>query len=347
MAKSKWYLKGKDGQKRADQEDAAAKKRREEKSGPWRFRLKNDESAKIIFLDNPEFFFYEHSEKIGRDFVTATCIGSDDNCPACDAGFNPSYVVVCSVLDLRKYEDREGTVHKIQKKLFIGKSKAREKLLKQFQKRNNKLRFAAYEMSRGSSLNECATGEDFEFLKYIDPKSLAPLIKGEDMTLKELVTPFDYEKLLSPKTAKELRKLFGGSSPVGSDDDKTGEDDDLFDDSGEGGSDDDLFDDDSGESGEDREDEVRDELKKRIKGKKKPVSQLKALLEWRNENDLKDDVKIRQSSDPDEVIDELVAAFMEKSGEGGSSGDLDLDDELDGGDDSGGKDDVTDIDDII
>lgn len=350
MAKSKWYLKGKDGQQRAGQEDAAAKKRREEKSGPWRFRLKNDESAKIIFLDNPEFFFYEHSEKIGRDFVTATCIGSDDNCPACDAGFNASYVVVCTVLDLRKYEDREGKVHKVQKKLFIGKSKAREKLLKQFQKRDKKMRMAAYEMSRGSSLNECATGEDFEFLKYVDPKALAPLIKGEDITLKELVTPFEYEKLLAPKSAKELRKLFGGSSPVGSGEDKTGEDDDLFDDTDGGSeSDDDLFDDEGGDEGlggDDREDEVRDELKKLIKGKKKLVSQLKALLEWRNENDLKDDVKIRQSSDPDEVIDELVSAYREKSGEGGS-GDLDLDEDLDGGDDSGGKDDVTDIDDII
>lgn len=338
MAKGKWYLKGSEGQKRADQEDAAAKKRREEKSGPWRFRLKNDESAKIIFLDNPEFFFYEHTEKIGKEFVTATCLGADDNCPACDAGFNASYVVVCTVLDTRKYEDRDGKVHKIQKKLFVGKAKAREKLLKQMQKRDNKLRFAVYEMSRGSSLNECATGEDFEFLKYIDPKKLAPLIKDEDVTLKELCTPIDYEKLLSPKSSKEMRKLFGGSSPVGSDDDKTGEsDEDLFDDT-ESGGDSDLFDDEA--SGED---DIRSTLVELIKEKKKDVSKLKALLEWRDENGLKGDVKIRQSSDPEEVIDELVSAYQEKHGED-SGGGLD-DDDLETGKDK--DDDVTDIDDII
>lgn len=347
MAKGKWYLKGSEGQKRADQEDAAAKKRREEKSGPWRFRLKNDESAKIIFLDNPEFFFYEHTEKIGKDFITATCLGADDNCPACDSGYNASYVVVCTVLDTRKYEDRDGNVHKIQKKLFVGKSKAREKLLKQMQKRDNKMRFAVYEMSRGSSLNECATGEDFEFLKYVDPKKLAPLVKDEDMTLKELCTPFNYEEILSPKSAKEMRKLFGGSSPVGSDDDKTGEsDEDLFDDTETSGgeSDDDLFDADEGEKS--GEGDLRSELKELIKGKKKEVAKLKALLGWRDDHDLKDDVKIRQSSDPDEVIDDLINAYNEKHGKG-SDDDLGGDEDLDTEEKGKKDDDITDIDDII
>lgn len=224
MAKKNWYQKGKAGKKRAEELDREAKARRDAQ-GPRRFWLEYDSSAKATFLDTPSFFLLEHNLKIGNSFYNYfTCVQDMDTCPLCEAGENPSYILVGTVINHKKWTDKKDVVHQHEKQLFVAKGKAREHLLKQIERREDDLSFCIYELSRGSSSTECATGEDFEYLKRISKTNLAKvpgvIPEGKD---ESYLTPFDYEKIFAPKSMKELRKLVGGDAPVGGEEEDASE----------------------------------------------------------------------------------------------------------------------------
>lgn len=233
--KKKWFQKGEEGKKRADAFDKETKERRKRGAGSWRFRQDYDSAAKVVFLDNPEFFLSEHTvqkkNRTGKTIYTQeTCIRDFDTCPLCEEGDNPSYVVVATVLDLRKRKDNQGREHKVTRSLFVGKGMARQALMRQVERREGDLTLCAFEIARGTQNNEPATGSDFDYIKRLTKAQAKKLIpQDQDETFLE---PFDYEEILAPKSPKELRKLVGGESPVGSDeaDDEedllTGDDDD-------------------------------------------------------------------------------------------------------------------------
>lgn len=217
MAKKSWYQKGSAGKKRSKELDREAKARRDA-MGPRRFWLDYDSSAKVTFLDTPSFFLLEHNIKLGNKFYNYfTCIQDMDTCPLCEAGENPSYILVGTIINHKKWVDKKEITHQHEKQLFVAKGKAREHLLKQIERREDDLAFCIYDLSRGSSATECATGEDFDYLKRISKAKLAMvpgvLPEGKDESYLE---PFDYEKIFAPKSAAELRKLVGGDDPVGS-----------------------------------------------------------------------------------------------------------------------------------
>lgn len=218
MAKgsTSWFYKGKAGIERSKQVDAEQKARRDQK-GPMRFWLENETSAKITFLDSPEFFLPEHNLKLGgKYFNFYTCLGEKDTCPACEDGSNPSFVVVGSIINHRPWTDRDGNEHKLQKMLFVAKGKARERIVNQIKKRDGGLKWCVYEATRGSSQTECSTGEEFEYLGRLSKEKVKKLIPdGED---KDFLEPFDYEKIFAPKDAGELRKILGMEAPMGSSD---------------------------------------------------------------------------------------------------------------------------------
>jgi hypothetical protein len=213
-----WYSTGKAGWKKAKEEDAAAKARREQR-GPRRFWLDYDKSAKIVFLDTPDFFVHEHNLKIGgKYFNYATCLREVDTCPPCDEGDNPSYIVAGSIINLTPWTDKEGKVHKNEKQLFVAKGRARQRLMKQIERRGGDLTGCVYEMSRGSSTTECSTGEDFEYIKTVEVKKMlkaAPVDKKGQVD-KTFIEPFNYAEIFAPKTSAELREMLGLSAPVGS-----------------------------------------------------------------------------------------------------------------------------------
>uniref|UniRef100_A0A6M3M8K1 Uncharacterized protein n=1 Tax=viral metagenome TaxID=1070528 RepID=A0A6M3M8K1_9ZZZZ len=161
MAKGKkaaWYKTGADGVKESKQADAQAKARRESR-GPRRFHLPNDTSAKITFLDTPGFFLWEHNLQLGgKWFNYFTCLKDFDTCPLCESGDNASYILVGTVIDHSSYTADDGTKYVNQKKLFVAKGKARQNLLRQIERRDGDLKGCVYEMARGSSNTECATG---------------------------------------------------------------------------------------------------------------------------------------------------------------------------------------------
>lgn len=223
---AKWYETGDQGAKKAKQIDEEAKARREAGSGPRRFWLEPDTAAKITFLDTPKFFFHEHNLKLeGRYFNYFTCIKDMDTCPICESGDRSSYVVVGTILSHKTWKDGEGNVHKIQKQLFVARGRARQKLMRQLEKRDEDLMFCIYEMARGSTPTEANTGEDMEFLKKVKKSQVKGLIPDSVLTDEvedkdAYMKPFDYAKLFKPKTAKSLRAIVGGEDPTGAEEEE-------------------------------------------------------------------------------------------------------------------------------
>ena len=213
-----WYMKGEEGWDRAKKDDEEAQRRREQR-GPMRFWLQNNSAAKLVFLDNPNFIFYEHNlYHIKQEFWFETCIKDMDTCPICEDGQNPAIAAVCTIIRLGKWTDREGKEHKVQRMLFVAKGRAREKLYNQLKRREGSLVGCVYEVSRGATKTEAGTGEDFDYLnKKLGKEGFLKLVpKGEKP--KEFLKAADYEKIFEPKSASELRKIIGAEEPVGSED---------------------------------------------------------------------------------------------------------------------------------
>jgi len=318
MGKASWFDKGNEGWKRAKQVDKKAKEKRDNKD-PWRFRLKNDTSGKVTFLDNPSFFIHEHNLRVDGKFGNFfTCVKDFDTCPICEDGDTPGYVVVATVIDHTVWEDKDGKKHRNQKKLFVGKGKARQALLRQIERRDDDLKYCVYEMSRGSSSTECATGEDFEFLKRLTAAQVKKFIPAGEKD--SWLDPFSYEELLAPKSIEELSELVGAEPPVGSGDDDTDSDGDTEEK------------DEAKESGFDV-DALREELEEKNK---------KGLKKFIEDEEL--DVKVTGKEST--IINKIIEAMEEKF-EAGGGGDDDGDEDKESTEetDDGGED--LDIDDLI
>jgi hypothetical protein len=321
MAKKAWYTKGKAGRERSKQEDEAAKQRREQQ-GIWRFRQKNNESAKIVWLDNPDFFIHEHTIKTGpKNFVNETCIKDYDNCAPCDnLGDQSSYELIGTIIDTRPYEDAKGNVIKTQKKLFVAKGKARQILLRRIEQNDDDLQYCVFEVARGSQHNECATGEDLVFLKRLKKAQVKKLVPpGEDVD--EWMEPFDYEEIFKPKSAAELRKLYGsGDTTVGAEDDDTGKDEETADDIlGET--------EEKEESGFDEEALMEELEEKNRKGLENFIKN--------EELDIKFTKRTKDATLLKKIVEAMAEKFEEEDGDGGEEeveeeekddGDIDIDD---------------------
>lgn len=211
-----WYNEGEKGAQKAKDEDS---NRQKNFDSPFRFWLAPEKSTKFVFLDTDGFFFKEHNLNLNGHWRNwETCISDlgEEECPICEQGFKYSYVAVFSIIDLTKYKDKQGNQVKASKKLLVLKTTARNKILKQKERREGNLTGCVFETTRYNQ-KECSTGEDFEYLKRVpveDLKEMAP--QGVDA--EEFVRPFDYIKLFNPKTAVELRRVIGAAPPVGSED---------------------------------------------------------------------------------------------------------------------------------
>jgi len=221
-----WFKVGAEGKKESEKKDTEAKLRAKNRGKGFRFWLKNDTSAKVTYLDSPNFFFSEHNLKIGGKFGNFfTCLADFDVCPIDESGDMASYAIAATIIDHRKYIGGDGTEYRDQKKLFVAKGRARQHLLKQINLRDNNLQFCHYDLSRGSSQTESNVGEDFNFEKRLNKKSLITFVKKlwdkqgktyTDKDIEEFLTPFNYEEIFKPCTQEELRKIVGGEVPIGS-----------------------------------------------------------------------------------------------------------------------------------
>ena len=224
--KGGWYKTGEEGRESSRAVDTQAKARAEA-SGTRRFWLEPDSSKKFTFLDNPEFFFWEHNLKLaGKWFNFFTCIKDFETCPICEDGNNSGYGLACTVIDHTKFQDTEGVWHQNEKRLVVFKGKARQRILTQMAKRDGDLKYCVFETERSVGKTECSTGEVFDFLKRLTKKDVKRFIpKGSD---EKWLEPLDYEEEFAPKTAEELRGIIGGEVPVGAESGAKTQEDDTF-----------------------------------------------------------------------------------------------------------------------
>jgi len=213
-----WYKKGDEGKARSVEEEAAAKARAQASQNPSRnrFWLAPNKSAKVTFLDSEGFFFREHQLYLNGSWLNwETCLSDlGEECPPCEDGRKYAYVAAFTIIDHSTYKDKKGNDVKARKKIIVLKAGARNKVLKQKERRDGDLRYCMFEISRFTE-KECSTGEDFEFVGRVNPEELKELCPpGTDPD--EWLRPFNYEEIFKPKTPAELRKALGIADPVGS-----------------------------------------------------------------------------------------------------------------------------------
>jgi len=210
-ASSPWFRRGLEAFKHKEQLDRLANVRKA-RMVP-RFRLKEGESAKIIFVDSNPFGIQEHSLKLdGRWGNFFTCLKETYGaCPICSTYSRPTYTVYFTIIDLRAYTNREGKVIKWTKSLFPAKgTSVLKKLQKLIEKHGGSIAGLAFQVER-LSIDDPNCGTEFEYLGKVNiAKKFGP----------EAAIPHDYDKILAVPTKDELQLL--GLSPsviAGSEDD--------------------------------------------------------------------------------------------------------------------------------
>ncbi len=238
MAKENWFQTGNAGWKNSKKERDEAKARKAARDNSMmRFYLQPDSSAKFTFLANPDFFIYEHNLHLdGKWFNFFTCLGHTGNCPVCDSGDKPSYVLIGEGICHKKWTDKDGNERKNQRMLIVLKGKALEVFQRRMEKLKGNVKFCCFEFTRGTGSTECSTGEDIEFIKRLDAATIKKLCPA-DKKPKEYFKLTDLPKMFKPKDAKALRAVVGADDPFGGDDDAS-DDDDIFGDDDPGGGDD-------------------------------------------------------------------------------------------------------------
>jgi len=152
-----------------------------------RFRMKKASDTSIIFLtDGPKFrILWEHEVKIagfyGNFFGCLQMLGLP--CPLCQLalseaprGVGKRYkICVATIVHLTEYTDKKGAVHKNERRFFCAKAATVEILNRKYRSRveaGQTLKYAMYKVARTSNEKGAAVGEDFEFVKMIDPAAL-------------------------------------------------------------------------------------------------------------------------------------------------------------------------------
>ena len=200
----KWFQTGKEGFDTKKKRDAAAKIARE--MGVGRFFLQNEkgkDEAEIVFLDNPAFFIKEHAKFVKGEMPKYyTCTMDFGPCVHCATDEKkPGFVCYGTVIDTRSYEDKEGKVHKNERRLFGAKGEAIA-MIEDLIAKHKDLRGLKFRVKRYGDKSP-ACGNSFEKIGKVD---LAKAIKDP-----KDAKPFDYEKILRPLSEDELTDLgYGG-----------------------------------------------------------------------------------------------------------------------------------------
>lgn len=208
MSNVAWMRKGKEGQQWFDN------LKHERSNSPFRFWLRPDTSAELVFLDGEGMYIREHNMKIHGKFGNFfTCIRDFAPCPLCQMpdktpGRYSSPVVAFTVIDLTGYVDKEGKQIRNVKRLLVLRKEVAEKLIKKAQSRKvDDLTGWAVRFTRYNE-QEANTGEDIEFLQKVDLNKLAAVVTPpEGVSKVEFMQPYNYEKIFEPKPEDQLMAL--------------------------------------------------------------------------------------------------------------------------------------------
>ena len=169
---------------------------------PWRFFMKNGETAKIVFLDDSCVSCNEHMVRNAPgtppDFFT--CIGgidkTDPTCPlchVCSAYFIGSY----TIMDNRSWTDKDGKIHKFQKRVLCAKAQAAQKY-KEASANYKGLRGCVFQVSRGASQQAWTIGDVIEYKGRMTEAQMKQMF-GD-------TKPVDYAAFFEPRSREEMQR---------------------------------------------------------------------------------------------------------------------------------------------
>ena len=218
MAEPSWFLTGKAGREKFQQEDSLRAVMKNIDYIP-RFKLNYGETARVVLLDHPEIWIYEHRLYNNKFSTYFTCIKERTTCPLCITGNNPYLAVVCTAIDTRTITTQKGTELKNRKVLLVLKgNKVLKTLEKQFFQANIDLTHRVLTIERDTDSKSANCGEFFTLGKKVPVDKLMTLappdVKGADF-----IKPYNYNEVLAPKTVAELRSVAGLGTPIGGADD--------------------------------------------------------------------------------------------------------------------------------
>jgi hypothetical protein len=222
-----WYQTGLAGQQKFKEMEALRQVTSKQNS-VRRFKLKPGEKAKIIFLENPYVWLYEHTINVDGRWENFTCTSDKETCPLCQTNNKQSAILVTTVLDCRKsISNKTGKEYQYQKSLLVMKGKGIRAIMRQFLE-GNKVDLTHYsmEVERDVDKQSVSCGEFLTLGKKLSVSTLEALAKKLELDPKEYLKPFDYFAILAPKSDKELRLIAGIPDPMGSSE-ETDELDDL------------------------------------------------------------------------------------------------------------------------
>lgn len=180
----------------------------------FRFYMKYDTEANVVFLDDLLFPIVEHQLKDAKGYtIFETCIEElEGECPLCDSGMRSFLGFASTVIHIDPVK-KDGTKLSPTKKLIVIKQGAAKNWLRR-QKEAGYLKGKVFKLYRSSDSKSPTTGSDIDFKKEADwekVKKLAP----EGVDPNEWLKPYDYKEMFKPKSAQELRTMMGISAPVG------------------------------------------------------------------------------------------------------------------------------------
>lgn len=205
----KWFKTGLEAKKALEQAELTAQLLKD-KSAP-KFWLKTNEEAQVIFVDDDGFWCERHVVKTGDRYTELTCKGGTEPCPIClKENKRPTGVTCFTVIDLRQYEKKDGTIAKYTKTLLL----ARRTLAKQifdFKQKFGSLVGTRVILKRYTQ-QDPSCGIILDFIR--DQKG-TPKVYNIASLGKDYAVPFDYIKVLAPPTEEELRLLGYSLAVVG------------------------------------------------------------------------------------------------------------------------------------
>ncbi len=205
--------------------------RREQGYAPFRYWLPVGAQGDIIILDNELGpCFYEHAiPGPGNDWskvVHELCPKEYDTCPLCagQQGQKESYYIMfLSIIDLRPYTKRDGTVVQWSRKLLAVKAQQQNYFVRLLERCNNNLRGTHLLMTRDAQ-QSFNIGNPEMVASYTEEQIAQsfshPEVRSsqDNRVLKAAnadMFPYEYGKIFRRPSGEDLRKRYGGVAPAG------------------------------------------------------------------------------------------------------------------------------------
>lgn len=166
----------------------------------FRFALKANEEATIIYLDSDPYFVFEHMiwDPAAKTLTHLVCCKDETSasglprpCPVCASGNTSKWTAYLTNIDTRQFTRKDGSVTQNRRVLFGARGPAINRMADIIKKYGD-LTGRAFKVKRYGD-KDSAVGSSFEFLKKANLEKLP----------KDDRKPFDYDKILAVPSDEE------------------------------------------------------------------------------------------------------------------------------------------------